>query len=307
MATSLPATKRFFSPMQWFIVLSVVGVVLALGLPPDPYDLARMHITSGAYRLAVGLLLVPYIIIWFTAFYTFAKLQEYNRYVKKSTEGRAFRKLTAGMGILAFGLAVPTLALLFFRAIGQVHPGFRTVGTVMNDYLTLFVPLVAFTFFSTAARQLVRSTRVQSGLLSIRLSVIFFLALSTVYTRLTLHNYDLHPDLYYLNVFFLLVTIVIPYLYTWFLGLFSAFEFRVYAQQVKGLLYRQALRQFAAGVTIVICGSIAIQFVNGTVEARISRSLGSILLVEYILLIIVAIGLLLMAFGTKKLKKIEEV
>lgn len=307
MATSLSATKRFSSPMQWFIVLSAVGVVLALGLPPDPYDLAQMHTTSGAYRLAVGLLLVPYIIIWFAAFYAFAQLQEYNRYVKKSAEGLAFRKLMFGMGILAFGLAVPTLVSLFFRAIGQIHPGFRTIGTIAADYLTLFIPLVAFTFFSTAARQLVNLVRVQSGLLSIRLSVLFFLMLGTVYTRLTLHNHDIHPGLYYLNTFFLLITVIIPYLYTWFLGLFSAFEFKVYARQVKGLLYRRALRQLAAGITTVICGSIIIQFVNSTFEARVSRSLGSLLLVEYILLIIVATGLLLMAFGTKKLKKVEEV
>jgi hypothetical protein len=293
--------------MRWFVVLAVLGVVLALGLPPDPHSLSQLHVSSTAYRLAVAFLLIPYIVIWYTAFYAFAKLQEYTRYVKKSAEGSAFRKLTIGMGVLAFGLVVPTLVSLLFGAIAQAHPGFKATGTVAANYLTLLLPLIAFTFFNTAARRLVSSTRTQPRLLTIRLFVLLFLILSTVYTRLTLHNHDLHPDSYYLNTFFLLVTIIIPYLYAWFLALFSAFEFRTYARQVKGLLYRRALRQFAAGITITICGSIAIQFVSSTIAGRVSQSLGSLLLVEYILLVIVAAGLVLMAFGTKKLKKIEEV
>jgi membrane protease YdiL (CAAX protease family) len=307
MPKTLASTAKSSMPLRWFMVLAILGIALALGLPPDPHSLAQLHISSTAYRMAVAFLLIPYIIIWYTAFYAFAKLQEYTRYVKKSAEGHAFRKLTVGMGVLAFGLVIPTLVSLIFNAIAQAHPGFKATGTVMGNYLTLLMPLIAFTFFNTAARQLVSSTKVQPQLRTIRLFVILFLILGTVYTRLTLHNHDIHPDSYYLNTFFLLVTIVIPYLYAWFLALFSAFDFRTYARRVQGLLYRRALRQFAAGITIVICGSIAIQFVSSTIAGRISRSLGSLLLVEYILVVIVAVGLVLMALGTKKLKKIEEV
>lgn len=304
---SAALTRNASKPMRWFVVLTVLGVVLALGLPPDPHALSQLHISSMAYRLAVAFLLIPYIVIWYTAFYAFAKLQEYTRYIKKSSEGRAFRKLTIGMGVLAFGLVIPTLASLVFGAISQMHPGFKATGTVMANYLTLLAPLIAFSFINTASRWLVSSARAQTRLLSTRLFVIFFIILCTVYTRLVLHNHDLHPDSYYLNGFFLLTTVVIPYLYAWFLALFSAFEFRVYARHVKGLLYKRTLRQFAAGITVAICGSIAIQFVNSTIAARVSQTLGSLLLVEYILVVVVAVGLILMAFSTKKLKKIEEV
>jgi hypothetical protein len=72
-------------------------------------------------------------------------------------------------------------------------------------------------------------------------------------------------------------------------------------------LYKRAIRLFASGITVVILGSIAIQFVSITITQRLSDSLGAVLLIDYGLLIIVTIGLFLMAFGTKQLQKIEEV
>lgn len=307
MPMSAALTRNASKPMRWFVVLTVLGIVLALGLPPDSHTLSQLHTSSVAYRLAVAFLLIPYIVIWYTAFYAYAKLQEYTRYIKKSSEGRAFRKLTIGMGVLAFGLVIPTLVSLVFGVIAQMHPGFKATGTVTTNYLTIIMPLIAFSFINTASRWLTGPIKVRARLYTIRLFVIFFIVLCTVYTRLVLHGHDLHADSYYLNGFFLLTTVVIPYLYIWFLALFSAFEFRVYARYVKGLLYQRAFRQLAAGITVAICGSIAIQFANSTITARASHTLGSLLLVEYILVAIVAVGLVLMAFGIKKLKKIEEV
>jgi hypothetical protein len=90
------------------------------------------------------------------------------------------------------------------------------------------------------------------------------------------------------------------------LGLLSAHELHWYTKTVKGIVYRQAVKQFANGIAVVIFGSIAIQFVNVTLTQRFKDSLGSILLIDYGLLIIIAAGLVLMALGTKRLKRIEE-
>ena len=98
-----------------------------------------------------------------------------------------------------------------------------------------------------------------------------------------------------------------PFLYGWAVGLLSAHDFNLYAQIVRGTLYRQAIKQFAIGITVVITGSIAIQFVNITLAHRANNSLGFVLLIDYLILIIIAAGLILMARGTMNLKKIEEV
>jgi hypothetical protein len=92
------------------------------------------------------------------------------------------------------------------------------------------------------------------------------------------------------------------------MALLSAFEFRLYATNANGLLYRRALRRLAYGVLITIAGFVAIGFVDNTfLVSKVSSSLGSLILLEYALLAIIAIGLIFMAYGTKQLKRIEEV
>jgi hypothetical protein len=65
--------------------------------------------------------------------------------------------------------------------------------------------------------------------------------------------------------------------------------------------------RISKGIFITMVGAIAIQFVTVTWLQREDKSLGAVLLVDYLLLVTVAVGLLLMALGTKKLKRIEEV
>jgi hypothetical protein len=61
------------------------------------------------------------------------------------------------------------------------------------------------------------------------------------------------------------------------------------------------------GIMVTVAGSIAIQFVNVTLLQRAEGSLGSLLLLDYALVSFVAVGLALIALGTKKLKRLEEV
>jgi len=140
-----------------------------------------------------------------------------------------------------------------------------------------------------------------------RLFALLFIALATTFTYLVVNYHTAHHDVYYLNTGLLLTTFVIPNLFGWCVALLSAYEFGLYAKFAKGLLYRRALRQFAQGITIGITGSVAGSFLNNTfIAAKVSHSLGALLLLEYALLAFIAVGLGMIALGTKKLKKIEE-
>src|SRR5690242_19548072 len=97
------------TPITWFVILSLIAIGLALGLPPDPHTVKQLHTTATTYHLAVAVLLIPYVIIWYASFYAFAKLQEYSRPLKKSRDGSAFHTITLGMGTLAISLVVPTI------------------------------------------------------------------------------------------------------------------------------------------------------------------------------------------------------
>jgi hypothetical protein len=294
------------TPLKWFVILALIAIGLALGLPPDPHALSQLHISSTAYRIAILVLLVPYALIWYLSFYAFAKLQEYSRPLKSSKDGIAFRKITIGMAILAFSLIVPTIISLILNYIAVRHSSLKTAVVIINNYIGLFPGLVAFLLLYNGARELVRSLKAKTQRLDLRWHAIWFFVLAVTFSHLTMENQYVHQS-YHLTAWLLALTYVVPYLYGWMVGLLSVYDFHLYAKTVEGKLYQQGIKQLANGIAVAVTGSIAIQFVNITIAQRVNKSLAATLLVDYLLLILIAVGLILMALGTKKLKKIEEV
>lgn len=294
--------------MAWFAILAVIAAGLAIGLPPDLQTQHQLHISSFAYRIAILALLIPYGIIWYTAFYAFAKLKEYVRAIKGSEDGRAFRRIMNGIGFLAFGLIIPTIIGLIFQFIANHHAGFRPAATVIGHYLSVIVILVSFMLIGNGTRRLTDIGKNRPGLTVMRLFILAFISLSVAFTYLVLRFHQSHPHVYYLNTALLIITFIIPYLFGWFVGILSAYEFRIYAKNVNGVIYRRALRLMSQGVLITILGNVLIQFIENTfIAVKASTSIGLLLVFEYILLLLLAFGLTLIAFGTRKLKKIEEV
>lgn len=293
--------------MVWFIILAVITGGLALGLPPDPHTLQQLHITSVAYRVAILILLVPYGIIWYAAFYAYAKLKEYAYAIKGSEDGKAFHKIMVGMGVLAFALIVPTAISLILTTIAGHHPGFKPASVVIDNYLPI-TSLAGFFFIGNGTRMLVNVNKNRPSLTGIRVFALLFITISVGFAYFVFRFHVHHPHVYYLNSFLLMFTFIIPFLFGWFVAFLSAYEFSLYAKNVSGLLYKQAINYLAYGIVITIMGSVAIEFLNNTfVVAKASHSLDSLLVFEYILLIIIAVGLIFMALGTRKLKRIEEV
>jgi hypothetical protein len=297
------------SPMRWFAILFVIVCVLALALPPDPNTLKTLHITSTTYRLVIIFLLLPEALLWYAIFFAYAKIHEYTHYVKGSNEGEAFREITLGMGVLAFGLIIPSIVSSILNAVVAHNSGFRPAATIISHYVSLLAALISFSLLRGGSHKLVQSGRSikRASLSGMRLFAVFFIVLAVFYTYTTLHTRRVADNPYYMSIFPLMLTIIIPYLYAWFEGLVSAYNFRLYSKSVKGLLYRQAFSRLSVGLLITVIGFIAVQFITSTLGARTDATLGFILVLIYILIAILLAGSGLIALGTRKLKKIEEV
>jgi len=294
------------TPLNWFVILTVIAIGLALGLPPDPHAVQQLHTSPMAYRLAIASLLIPYIFIWYLSFYVFAKLQQYSRSLKDAEDGVAFQKITVGVSAIAFSLIVPTIISLIVNAIAAHQPGFKSAAVIINNYISLFPGLVAFLLLYNGARALLHTNPGGVKELDLRWHAPWFLLVGVVFAYLTIENqYRWHP--YHLALWLLIVTFIVPYLYGWTVGLLSAYNLSLYARTVHGTLYRRVIKQFAVGIIVVIIASAATQFVSVTLGQRADKSLGAVLSIDYGLLIVIAVGFGLMALGTKKLNRIEEV
>jgi hypothetical protein len=294
------------TPMRLFIVLVLVTFGLALGLPPDPHAVQQLHTSATDYRLAIAALLIPYAVIWYLSFYAFAKLQEYSKPLRDTKDGSAFYKISIGLGAIAFSLVFPTTMSLILNDIASHHASFSAAATIINNYLGLFPGLISFLLLYNGTRSLLKTAKGSIEKLDLRWHIPWFIVFSVVFSHLTIANSG-HGHPYHLSLWLLVLTFIAPYIYGWSLGLLSAYDLNLYARTTPGSLYRQAIKRFAVGIGIVIMASIAIQFLNVTIAQRVDKSLGAVLLIDYVLLIMVAAGLGLVALGTKRLKKIEEI
>jgi hypothetical protein len=292
--------------MVWYSILLVIAVLLSLGLPPNPETLADLHISATGYRLAVAAILVPYAVLWYAGFYVFAKVSEYTRFLGTTREGKAFRSTSIGLGILAFGLIVPTILDTIVGFAAQKFHSLNTLAAVDHNYYTVIFTIVAFTYISNGSVKLVERIKSHPPLIAMRLFGIVFVLLGSIYGYLVTHNFHTNGNPYHIAVPFILLTIIAPHLYVWFMGFLSAMEFSVYATDVQGVIYRRTLRLFATGIVVTIAGAITNQFIASTVSSH-QTSVWFVLLFDFVPLAVLVAGLGIMAAGARQLKRIEEV
>src|SRR5262249_10846944 len=105
----------------------------------------------------------------------------------------------------------------------------------------------------------------------------------------------------------LLVTLVLPHILSWFLGILAIINIAKYARQVQGNLYRDALKNLIRGIAGVIFFTVVYQIILFASQFLANLSLGLTLLIIYLLLILYALGFLFVQAGAKKLMRIEVV
>jgi hypothetical protein len=298
--------KRF-SPFFWYGVLALTYLVLSLTLAVNPKTLDRLNLDLAQYRLLTFGVILPYILIWFTAFFAYLKINQYARLLGGAREGPAFREIGLGIQVMAWGLAIPAIVSLVLRAIGVKYPGFEPTAIIISNYLTLLVPLIAYTLIGNGSHKLAVLSKAKINRNGFRLFVLMFLVLCVYYTFLTLYSRRFNGNPYHLSRQLTMLTIIIPYLYAWFLGFLSCYELATFARKIKGLLYKRALNLLTSGIGIMIVSSIFIQLINVVFVNDNSTSLGSLLILVYLLLVTEAIGFILIASGAKSLKRIEEI
>lgn len=294
------------TPMTWYTILLLITSLLAILIPANPTTLHSLHITEEIYRLLIVSLLAPYAVIWFAAFYGYDQLARYSKALMFTGEGRAFQKIAKGLGVLAWGLILQVLLGSILNAITLSHPTFRAGKTIINDYFNLLVALVGFVLIENGTYELVKLVRAHHSHTTMRLLIVLGAIIAALFQReVFLSRSDNNP--YYLPVYPLIFTIIIPYVFTWIIGILSVYELNMYAAKVRGLLYKHALQFLANGLSIVILLSVAIQFITAAMVAGPNSPLGTILLIDYVLLGAMAFGFILVAVGAKRLKRIEEV
>jgi hypothetical protein len=270
------------------------------------------HLSALEYRILYSAIAIPAIVVWFAAFFGYAKLQEYAASIKGSPEADAFTQLARGCRWLAWSLPVPAITSVVLNSIANSWPGFQSAATILDNYVTVVFSLIAFSVIGFASRELVKHAKVQFSTTSARGIMLVFVVGGVAYCYLTFRRFDPSSlgsanNPYALPIWLMLLTVIIPYLYAWFVGLLAAYEITAYIKQVRGILYKQALHLLVGGLLAVIIGSIALQYISSVTPSPGHLALNYRLLLITLFRVVDGVGFVLIAIGALRLRKIEEV
>lgn len=295
-----------------YLFLVVLNTLLIFVLPASKATMAAYNLSGFEYKIIYFAISLPSFIVWLAAFIGYAKLLEYASTLNETPEGKRFYKLARGGAWLAWSLPLSKTAALLLSAIDNHWSGFHQTAIIIGAYIGLLLPLVAFMLIGSAAKGLVNDAKLKLSSAVTKFIVLAFIVAGLSYCLFVFSHLDLSSpgnsnNSYYLPVWLMLISVIIPYLYMWFIGLLAAFDLALFAAKVRGHLYKRALQYLVAGLVTVLIGSIAIQYI-GNVQPRTGHIIiNAQLAITLIFRIVQGLGFVLITAGAVRLKKIEDV
>lgn len=293
-----------------YVCLIVIYLALTFLVAPDPAILQHYHLSVTHYRVILATVAVPLVIIWLIAFYGFTKLQAYADTIKSNKDGKYVTKLTWGVTFLVFQLPIVSVCGDLLNNIGQDHSRLEPTTTIIAHYVRLVLPLVAFLFISYGARGLTEIVKRRPTQRATHILALSIIVIGAGFTYFAFHGLSVSPAnqaQYYLPNWLVFFTLVVPYIYTWFIGLLAAYEVYLFHKKVPGILYRRGWELLAGGIGWIILISILYQYLT-ILSSHLTRlKVNALLLVVYAAIVLLAVGYILVAAGARKLQKIEEV
>jgi hypothetical protein len=260
--------RKYWGISAPFLALAVVYVWQVLTAAVSPESQAKYHASvAQIHKLSLAIAL-PYIVIWVVGLVGYLWLRSYTTYLGKDKDAGGFRSLTFGVGLLTFWLPLSTLAAGLASNYYANHPDATASLVRLVNYANIVLLLPAFWLVYQGTVRLLQSAKISHNGLSPKQTGLYIL-LSALYVfvvfhdpvRLAAHD-DVQTATYYMSDWWILLTIVIPRLIMWYLGLAAAANIILYRHKVKGSIYKEGLRLLAFGLTGVVISTIVLRIVQ---------------------------------------------
>jgi hypothetical protein len=268
--------------------------------------LLKYKVSSTGLRLIDATIIVILACIWFAGFYGYYKLRSYSLLIYKEKDGKNVTKLCRGLLLLVLWLPVSSLVSVILKYLALKHPGLLAVTTIVNNYVNLIISFLGFILIGIGARGLSKLVKQRHSYRTTNIFAMLLIYVGLVFVHLVLSTNN-RVLIYHLSTWLLLLTIVAPYIYMWYIGLLATYEIYYYRKKVEGIVYKQSWRLLSIGIGWLILMSICFQYLT-TLSARLNAlSIYWLLGIIYLVLVLLSLGFVFIAIGARKLQKLEEV
>jgi hypothetical protein len=289
-----------------YISFVILYVALTFLTPPNKAVMHQYHLSTTGARFLSSSVVLPLILIWFAAFYGFSKLLRYAEFIKRSKDGKQVAILARGVEYLALWLPISSCVSAILNIWTEHHPGFANASTIISGYVSLVIPFLGFITISVGARNLVDNIRQRPARLTIQVITLLLALSGVIYCYFAFTGPHIR-SIYHLPSWLLVSTIIVPYLFMWFVGMMATSEIALYAHKASGVIYRSGWRLLAAGLGGMIITSVSLQYIVTLTDRLSHLKIGVLMGLIYLLLLAMASSFVLIALGAKKLQRIEEV
>ena len=301
--------KKLSGVYAAFIIIYLLQILF---VPVDKTTLAKYHVSVSSLRVITLSVALPYIIIWVITLIGYLRLNTYAELIKNNKDGAAFKVIAKGILWLGLWLPLSTIVNNFSSQYYTSHHSATANLVRFDNYLNLVFLIIGFVLISKGTNKLLLLIR-KPALSMSQMTVLVYIAFSALYVLLTLHDsaralptHKVAVASYYEPDWLLVVTLVIPRLIYWFLGVQAVHSIYIYRKKVKGKLYQQALNYLAIGLGGVVATTIILRCLQSLSSTLGQLSLAFLLAFIYVLLILISVGYVLIAKGARGLQRLEE-
>ncbi len=294
-----------------FVACAALYLLAAFVVPLGDVTHDLVHIAPRQAVLQILAAYVPYLCLWFIALIGYLRLRDYARSIEHTKDGQAFAEITLGLFWLTLWLPLSAVLVAGSAFFSRLHPEIARLAVYLSTYSTLVIMLISLWFIYRGSKRLLLIVRK-----SLQLPLILrfaFLAFGPIYTYLTLkdpsrqvpaHGADIAT--YYLSDWAILLTIIIPRLVTWYLGIQAAYNLYKYRTSVSGIIYREAFVNLSIGISGIVIVTATYRSFQAAISQLEDLNITLVILLAYAFVALAGLGYLLVGRGASKLHKFEE-
>jgi hypothetical protein len=297
----------------YYTLLSIWGITYVVGSLVAPIAPNRFDLSTTKTKVLQLTLALPIVLIWAAAVYGAERFKSYAQKIKNYPDGKA-------LNLVANGLIILVASILFNGFSGILRPwalkdGWLPQFTILFNFISAVLPLIAYIFMYSGSKELLKLTKSVRKYSASWIPVVAIIALLGAVYITVIYGYDYRGNTpnpakfssFYLPDGLILSTLAVPYLVGWALGIKAALNIWAYMHEIKGTIYKKALRRVVAGILLVIACAVIIQLFIAFSTYFSKAGLAAILLIVYLLIVFYSLGFLVLASGTKGLNAIEKV
>jgi hypothetical protein len=291
-----------------FSILAAAYLIYSLSAPVDPEAIEKYQVSETQLRL-YGLPITLMVIgIWYSLAYGYVRLKRYALTISKDADGKAINVLANAVGVMALQIVLGNILSIALKRLGAAEE----VTTLASTYFGITLGLYAFYLLDKGSRMLAETikSKKKPNSLAVMMGfavVVIVYVVSIIITKNSQLEVRSTSATSILGIVPLLLTVVLPYIISWYLGVIGFVNLHHYYREVKGVIYKRVFKKISQGVLTIVLASVFIQLISSFGTDFESLGLAPILAIVYVIVVFFAYGYLMIAQGAKKLQVIEEV